>query len=192
MGAIFANSRYTGRQVWNRQGTNHDLIDPSNTALGHRDVQRWNTPEDWAISRAPAHPALVTEADFVAAQHIRATREAVPGRTYLLAGLLRCGLCRRRMESCWANRSSGYRCRHGSSSATTPEPGRPRNAYLCEDHVLPRLPALLLRIAAPGGGKPTPASAVEHLRAGGIELSYDAAARTLTADTEGEEKILIG
>jgi len=85
----------------------------------------------------------------------------------------------------WANRRPGYRCRHGRTSASTPEPGQPRNAYLREDHLLPHLPALVLRIAAPGSGRaPTTAAALEHLRAGGIGLTYDAAARTLTADTE--------
>ena len=38
--AILANPRYTGRQVWNRQPTAMDLIDPANTGLGHRQVQR--------------------------------------------------------------------------------------------------------------------------------------------------------
>lgn len=38
------NPRYTGWQVWNRQPTDFDLIDPANTALGHRQVQRWNLP----------------------------------------------------------------------------------------------------------------------------------------------------
>src|SRR5262249_24241918 len=57
--AIMANPRYTGRQVWNRQRTNHDLVDPANTGLGHRQVQRWNLPEGWVISTRPAHPALV-------------------------------------------------------------------------------------------------------------------------------------
>ncbi|MFF4317006.1 recombinase family protein [Streptomyces sp. NPDC001507] len=41
--SILANPRYTGRQVWNRQRTDHDLVDPANTTLGHRDVLRWNT-----------------------------------------------------------------------------------------------------------------------------------------------------
>src|SRR6516164_6537383 len=33
--AILANPRYTGRQVWNRQRTDFDLVDPGNTGLGH-------------------------------------------------------------------------------------------------------------------------------------------------------------
>jgi hypothetical protein len=34
-------------------------VDPANTGLGHRLVQRWNLPEGWVISARPAHPALV-------------------------------------------------------------------------------------------------------------------------------------
>jgi hypothetical protein len=43
--AILANPRYTGHQVWNRQSTAMDLIDPANTGLGHRQVQRWGLPD---------------------------------------------------------------------------------------------------------------------------------------------------
>jgi len=38
--AILANPGYTGRQVWNRQPTAMDLIDPANTGLGPEQVQR--------------------------------------------------------------------------------------------------------------------------------------------------------
>ena len=51
--AILANPRYTGRQVWNRQRTDTDLVDPANTRLGHRAVARWNLPEGWVISTRP-------------------------------------------------------------------------------------------------------------------------------------------
>ncbi|MFI9599800.1 recombinase family protein [Streptomyces sp. NPDC052043] len=36
--AILTNPRYTGRQVWNRQRTDHDLFDSPNTTLGHREA----------------------------------------------------------------------------------------------------------------------------------------------------------
>jgi hypothetical protein len=75
--AILANPRYTGRQVWNRQRTDSDLVDPANTGLGHRPVQRWNLPEGWVISARPAHPAFVTEADFIAALAICAITAAL-------------------------------------------------------------------------------------------------------------------
>ena len=72
--AILANPRYTGRQVWNRQRTDLDLVDPANTGLGHRPVQRWNLPAGWVISARPAHPAIISEADYIAAQDASAPR----------------------------------------------------------------------------------------------------------------------
>jgi site-specific DNA recombinase len=76
--AILANPRYTGRQVWNRQPTAMDLIDPAKTGLGHKQVQRWGLPDGWVIS---ARPALVSEKDFIAVQGIRAQRDGTdPGR----------------------------------------------------------------------------------------------------------------
>jgi hypothetical protein len=148
--AILANPRYTGRQVWNRQPTSHDLIDPANTGLGHRQVQRWTLPDGWIISARPAHTALVSEQDFITAQGIRAPRDTATatGRQYLLAGLLRCGICGRRLESCWANNRPAYRCRHGYTSAARPDPARPKNLYIREDRILPRIPALHARLAA--------------------------------------------
>ena len=86
--AILANPRYTGRQVWNRQRTDHDLVDPANTGLGHKQVQRWNLPTGWVISARPAHPALVSEADYIAAQDATAPRgpAGAATRRYLLGG----------------------------------------------------------------------------------------------------------
>ncbi|MER6083431.1 recombinase family protein [Streptomyces sp. NPDC001833] len=200
--AILTNPRYTGRQVWNHQRTDHDLIDPANTTLGHRDVLRWNTPTDWIISARPAHPALVSEADFITVQNLRTRRETTSGHTYLLTGLLCCGICGRRMESHWTHHRPGYRCRHGHTSATRPDPGRALNAYLREDHVLPHLAALHLRLTSrlgrPGSAsvsrdavQPTPAQAIAHLRSEEITLAYDPAARTLTANTPQAERITI-
>jgi site-specific DNA recombinase len=129
---ILSNPRYTGRQVWHRQRTDTELADPGNVTLGHKSVQRWNLPDGWVISDRPAHPALVSEADFIAAQDINAARGPVPQdapvlRRYLLAGLLACGVCGRRMGSAWSNGRAAYRCRHGRTSAMAPDPARPRN-----------------------------------------------------------------
>jgi site-specific DNA recombinase len=131
--SILGNPRYTGRQVWNRQRTDSELADPASTSLGHKSVQRWNLPDGWVISNRPAHPALVSDAGFIAAQDINAARGpapraavAAPGnRRYLLAGLLACGTCGRRMESAWSNGKPAYRCRHGHTSAAPPDPARP-------------------------------------------------------------------
>jgi hypothetical protein len=69
---------------------------PVDADLGHKQVQRWNLPDGWIISKRPAHPALASEADFIAAQDISAARGpaartdlAGPGkRRSLLSGLL--------------------------------------------------------------------------------------------------------
>jgi site-specific DNA recombinase len=147
---ILGNPRYTGRQVWNRQRTDRDLADPADVSLRHKSVQRWNLPDGRVISSKLAHEALVSESDFIAAQDISAARGPAPRhdpempekRRYLLAGLLVCASCGRRMESAWSHGSPSYRCRHGHTSAAPPDPGRPGNAYVREDRILPRLPAL--------------------------------------------------
>jgi site-specific DNA recombinase len=197
--AILANPRYTGREVWNRQPTNQELIDPGNTGLGHQAVQRWSLPGDWVISDRPVHVALVSEADFVAVQSIRTARgSADPGRRYQLAGLLRCGLCGRRLESCWANDRVAYRCRHGHTSATRPDPDRPKNLYVREDHLLAHLPAvfLLLNRGSAGavpteGASPSPAEVISYLRAQHVELVYGPHGRTLRADVPDAVRVRV-
>ncbi len=37
-------------------------------------VMRWNSPGQWIISRRGTHPALITEAEFIAVQETRARR----------------------------------------------------------------------------------------------------------------------
>ena len=202
--AILGNPRYTGRQVWNRQRTDTDLVDPANTGLGHRPVQRWNMPEGLIISARPAHPAIISEADFIATQDLAARRgpDSPTGRHYRLAGLVRCGTCGRLLESCWSNGKPAYRCRHGHTSATRPAPSRPPNAYIREDQILPRLPALGILIGAPArsSGKqgtarsPAPAGAahlISYLRAKGITLTYDPDERSLPADAHGPVSLTI-
>ncbi len=201
--AILANPRYTGRQVWNRQLTDRDLVDPSNTGLGHRQVQRWNLPEGWVISKRPAHPALVSEADFIAAQDATAPRgPAGPAtRSYLLAGLLACGRCGRRLESAWSNGKPAYRCRHGYTSAARPEPGRPKNTYVREDQILPRLSAvaiLLDRDPALSSGTAQitapreTAALIDQLRTAGIILTYDPDTRTLRTGGSSIAAVTVG
>jgi site-specific DNA recombinase len=65
-------------------------------------------------------------------------------RRYLLTGLLACGRCGRRLESAWSNGKPAYRCRHGHTTATRPEPGRPKNTSIREDQILPHLAAVAI------------------------------------------------
>jgi hypothetical protein len=115
---ILENPRYTGRQVWNRHNT--------------------TSVEDWVISDRPVHPRLVDDAMFAAVQGLRAARQTQDGltRTYALAGLVRCGVCARRMDAHWVNSRPGYRCRHGHTSARTRSPGLAKNVYVREDRLL--------------------------------------------------------
>jgi site-specific DNA recombinase len=203
---ILANPRYTGHQVWNRQRTDKALADPADVSLGHKDVQRWNLPDGWVISRRPAHPALVSEADFIAVQGISAARgpspeaelAGPPGRRYLLSGLLACGACGRRMESAWSHSRPAYRCRHGRTTASVPDPGGLKYAFVREDCILPHLAALHYRLTrtGPAAGRrrrtrhgtdtrcqPSPEDVTGYLREQQIALTYDPAAGTLHAGT---------
>jgi site-specific DNA recombinase len=206
---ILSNPRYTGRQVWNRQRTDRDLADPADACLGHKSVQRWNLPDGWVISNRPAHPALVSEADFVAAQDISAARGPAPQdapvlRRYLLAGLLACGLCGRRMESAWSNGKAAYRCRHGRTSAMAPDPGRPKNIYIREDKLLPHLPALHLLLTRPAvrarrrtragadvRSTASPGEVIGYLREHEIALTWNPAAAAIQARSTETAKAVI-
>ncbi|MEU4221205.1 recombinase family protein [Actinoplanes sp. NPDC026623] len=143
--AILANPRYTGHQIWNRHHSRY----PDHTAIG---VPGTGSPAhgpnrrcDWVISDRPAHPALVTEKEFIAAQSVSALPRPGGGQRhhYQLVGVLRCGICRRRMISHWAHDRAWYRCRHGLSGTAAAEPGRPRTLYLREDRLLRDITAAL-------------------------------------------------
>jgi Recombinase zinc beta ribbon domain len=160
----------------------------------HRQVQRWNLPEGWVISRHPADPALVSDADFIAAQQAGAPRGPAghATRQYLLAGLLACGRCGRRQESAWSNGRPAYRCRRGHPSAARPDPGRPKNTYIGEDQILPHLAAMALLLAGDSQARGTStvqvtaaartAGLIDQLRASGAVLTYDPDTRTIHTD----------
>ncbi|MEQ0558190.1 recombinase family protein [Amycolatopsis sp. NEAU-NG30] len=118
---ILANPRYTGRQIWNRRASGTD--GPVSTP---------------ALSAKAAHPAIVTEQDFIAAQQIRAARPASDGRArrFALAGLIHCGVCDRRLDSHWNHGRPTYRCRHGHTSTQRASPERAKTLYIREDHLV--------------------------------------------------------
>ncbi|WP_231648452.1 recombinase family protein [Saccharothrix sp. NRRL B-16348] len=134
---ILQNPRYTGWQVWNRQGVDHDHTTPSDRR--RRRVVKRNPADRWVVSRQRAHTPLVSERDFVAVQRLRTRRATGSGevREYLFAGVLRCGICDRRMESHWIHSRPGYRCRHGHTGPRTDD--RPAILYLREDHLITRI-----------------------------------------------------
>ncbi|MFB7502906.1 hypothetical protein ACFC0P_05140, partial [Streptomyces broussonetiae] len=69
-------------------------------------------------------------------------------------------------ESHWSHDRPGYRCRHGHTSATRPDPGRIPNTYVREDHVMRHLPALHLRLTGHMGVNRESASASARLLTG--------------------------
>ena len=123
-------------------------------------------------------------------------------RRYLLAGLLACGRCGRRLESAWSNGHPAYRCCHGHSSAARPGPGRPKNAHVREDQILPhlaalaillggdnqRLPGGTMRVTAPG----EVAGLIDQLRTAGNTLTYDPDTRTIRIGDSGIAAVTIG
>ena len=122
-------------------------------------------------------------------------------RRYLLAGLLRCGTCGRRLESTWSNGRPAYRCRHGYTSATQPDPSRPKNTYVRQDQITPHLAALAIllashehppRLAGQITGPAQAAELIDRLRATGRTLTFSPQHRTLGVDTEDAVAITIG
>jgi hypothetical protein len=82
-----------------------------------------------------------------------------------------------------------YRCRHGYTSATSPDHGRPKNTYVREDQILPHLAAMAILLAGdsqawgPGTVQVTAAAQtaglIDRLRASGTALTYDPDTRTI-------------
>lgn len=170
--SILGNAKYTGRQVWNRQPARYT---PSHLP-GRFRTQCWVRPDQWVVSARVAHPALVSEADFVAVQQLTAGSSAGRGvaHCYQLAGRLRCGRCGRAFESCWSHGRPAYRCRHGQTSAR-PRNGRKRNLYVREDRII-----MVLRGLMPDCGEgPSAAQLADYLRQMDLVLLCTEAACTL-------------
>jgi Recombinase zinc beta ribbon domain len=160
------------------------------------------TRNEWRLDRHGA-----TQADYIAAQEASAPRgPAGPAtRRYLLAGLLACGTCGRRLESAWSNGKPAYRCRHGYTSAAGSSLGRPENLYVREDQILPGLAALAILHADgsrfPQGGEQAsapvtaPARAadlIDRLQAADVTLIYDPATRALRTGTRYFPAVTVG
>jgi site-specific DNA recombinase len=123
-------------------------------------------------------------------------------RRYLLAGLVACGRCGRRLESAWSNGKPAYRCRHGYTSATGPEHGRPKNTYIREDQILPHLAAMAILLVGDGQARGSgtiqitaaaqTADLIDRLRASSAVLTYDPDTRTIRADGSDPPAVTAG
>jgi hypothetical protein len=109
-----------------------------------------------------------------------------------------------RVESAWSNGKPAYRCRHGYTSAVRPSPTRPKNLYVHEELILPRLAALAIlhteadrarrghkqnnaHVTGPGQA----ADLIDRLRSAGTTLIYDPATRALRTGTNHTVAITI-
>ncbi|HUF98538.1 MAG TPA: recombinase family protein [Ilumatobacter sp.] len=144
--AILRNPRYTGRQVWNRQRRDEILIDVEDVALGHESKMRWNDESEWVRSQHLTQTPIVSVDTFDAAQQIFAAGQRAPVRKertrhpYVLSGLMRCGLCRRKMQASWNNGQAYYRCKFPAEHAVA-EDKHAKTVYVREDVVVPGLDA---------------------------------------------------
>jgi DNA invertase Pin-like site-specific DNA recombinase len=150
--SILENPRYTGYACFGRWTKHETLLDPDDVAAGHVIRFRRSAPERIVRSRHPAHPAVVSVETFTQVQLLRRSRSAGGMREiarlersrtkgtqpYLLRGLVRCGICRRKMQGATIRqRDTYYRC-----MARTLAPGsaaladHPRTVNLREADVL--------------------------------------------------------
>jgi hypothetical protein len=157
---ILENPRYTGRQVWNRQSTQGHGSGGRVSGRGSGAV-RWNPAEEWEVSEHLTHRPLVEDVAFLAVQGMRTSRTTKDGdsRHYVLAELVMCGVCGRRMDAHWVHGRAGYRCRHGYSSAAPRPADAPRNVYVREDRLL----ELLLGDSDDVGSGPVPSGPAPDL-----------------------------
>jgi DNA invertase Pin-like site-specific DNA recombinase len=170
---ILENPRYTGRQVWNRHGAR------TTAPAHHRVPTRPPTARGWAESEKATHPALVDEATFIAVQGMCAARPTQCGgtRRYVLAGLVQCQLCGRRLDPHWVNGRPGYRCRHGHTSARNRPPELAKNVYVREDDLINDLRAQFPETADDDGP-----SIASYLRTNCLTISCGGPTREVKPD----------
>ncbi len=103
---------YTGYAFFGRWTRQQTLLDPDDVAAGTITRFRRSRPGRIVRSCIPAHPAIISVEDFTRAQLRRKSRASAGmrsianldrshragTRSYLPRGLVRCGLCGRRMH----------------------------------------------------------------------------------------------
>lgn len=129
--------------VWGRQRRDEVLVDVEDVAAGHRTRMRWNDEDSWIRSPDVAHEPLISPELFEDARARRAANaratDRKPRRTprsYLLRGLLRCGLCERRMQGSWNHEQAYYRCCYPTEYALPRPAQHPKAVYVREAQII--------------------------------------------------------
>jgi site-specific DNA recombinase len=86
------------------------------------------------------------------------------------------------MDAHWVHHRAGYRCRHGHTAARPQQPGRPRNLYVREDHLLAALPARLAALNLDPVPADQPARLAKALRIHGLIIVCDTTGWALQPD----------
>jgi recombinase len=196
--SILDNPRYTGYAVFGRWARREMLLNPDDVAAGHVTRFRRAAPDRIVRSREPAHPAIVSVEEFTAAQLLRRTknagglataRKAERGkrrerRTYVLRGMVRCGVCHRRMAGEMVRQHAFYRC-----ASRTMAPGsaaladHPATVNLREDMLISALNGWIDELFLPENIDATVATLVGSQPDGGPSVNVEAAkARRADAD----------
>lgn len=112
------NPLYAGLYVWGRSRNDLKILSPDSLQIATRRVKV--PPEKWAVSIRDAHEAYISEDRFWRnIQRLKdnrclpSTRGFVGRGSALLQGLVRCGICGRRMVVKYPNKNSRspvYRC----------------------------------------------------------------------------------
>ena len=138
--AMLRNPKYTGYNVWNRHDKRkgRPLIRPRS---------------EWVWSPTPTHDPIVPKdlfdqveeraqrnqnaAKIPAAERAQRTASR-KGRTYVLRGRVRCGLCGRRMQGSHQKHKNWYRCLYSSDrgAAAADAAGHPRALGIKEEIIL--------------------------------------------------------
>ena len=125
-----AKPRYTGRQIWNRQRTNHNETVPGDKRTSPGPTRAWNPRSERITSSHRTHPALISDTDFLAAQHITAIGH--PSRPYMAMLHIQDHQDRRSspMFACVPRRSSPLTCANSPAPAFFLVPQRDASTFV--------------------------------------------------------------
>ena len=197
--AILDNPRYTGYAFFGRWSKQETLLDPEDVGAGHVVRFRRAGKESVVRSRRPAHPEIVSVETFTEAQLKRrakaagglaSARKAERGgrattrRPYLLRGLVRCGICQRKMQGASIRKGVYYRCvARTLAPGSTALAGHPATVNLREEHIVEPLNGWIGRLFGRDNVDRTVAELVgsQDQTGGAVELQ---AARKRLADAE--------
>jgi site-specific DNA recombinase len=139
IGSVLRNPKYTGYNVWNR----------NDKRKGRAKVR---PQSEWVWSPTPTHEAIVSKELFEQVEpsairnenvakipaHRSQRKTSQKGRTYVLRGRVRCGLCGRRMQGSHQKHKNWYRCLYSTDRgvAAADASGHPRTLGIKEEVVL--------------------------------------------------------